>query len=60
MKRAHQPPIQALPKNCSSRTLSAHGEEQRERDTSCSGDDVLLFAGLRVKGPMHELEGANF
>jgi hypothetical protein len=44
----------------SSRALSAHGEEQREGDASCSRDDVLLFAGFRVKRPIHELEYANF
>jgi len=44
----------------SSRALSARSEEQRERDAGCGGDDVLLFAGLRVKRPIHELERANF
>jgi hypothetical protein len=37
-----------------------HGEEQRECDASRGSDDVLLFSGLRVKRPNHELECVNF
>jgi len=60
VKQAGQLPIQALYKKRSSRALSAHGEKQRERDASCSGNDMFLFAGLRVKRSIHELECANF
>jgi hypothetical protein len=60
VKQTGQLPIQARYKKSSSRALSVHGEEQRERDASCSGNDMLLFACLRVKRSVHELECANF
>jgi len=43
----------------SSRALSAHSEEQRECDASCSGDDVLLFAGFWMKRSVHKLKCAD-
>ena len=47
-------------KKRSSRALSVHGEEQRECDASCGGNDVLLFASFGVKRPIHELECVDF
>lgn len=55
-----QPPIQALDKKMSSRALSVHSEEQCECNASRGSYDVLLFASLWVKRPVHELEYVNF
>jgi hypothetical protein len=55
-----QPPIQALDKKRSSRALSVHSEEECECNASRGSNDVLLFASLRVKRPVHELECVNF
>ena len=55
-----QPRFQAVDTRSSSRALSVYSEEQCECDASRGGNDVLLFAGLWVKRPIHELECVNF
>jgi hypothetical protein len=55
-----QPPIQGPYKKSSSRALSMHSEEQCECNASRGSNDVLLFASLWVKRPVHEPECANF
>ena len=55
-----QQPIQAIHQKRSSRALSVHSEEQCECNASRGSNDVLLFASLWVKRPVHELECVDF
>jgi hypothetical protein len=55
-----QPPIQASEEKSSSRALSVHSEEQCECNASRGSNDVLLFASVWVKWPVHEPKSANF